>query len=484
MIKKRSLILVVSAFLLQLAIAVSPSPQYKGGCLLINTSKVYCVGGQSGLNNAGYQNNHYVLDLSRDYTDLNTLNNAWTSLAPLTEANSEFVMVPSGSDGFFINGGTGSANGKPLQYQSTIYNTATNTWTNLVAANATDSLAQARGAVGILLSTSSTSVYIWGGVLDATIGSVNTSYSGSFLVMNTRTGTWDPSPVSRINSLAWKPRIGHALVNSYSTISVIGGQEASYDTISKTYTLSPASMSSIPQFDTLLLSWSLATVTGDIPSPRSYHTISTAGVFQLILYGGATPGTNTPVTDTLYQAKFIGSLVEWTRLTVTGGPGPRFGHSTVVYGYETLLVIGGVDSTGTAKSDVNIYSLSSKTWRSSFATSEIYPYSPSNTNPTSGTNSNSSNTYPTSSYGNGLTSSLALQQGIAGGISAGGFVLLGLIGLGLYMAVEKKIKQTMVTTDHPLGTMDQGNEYAKTEMTPNSDRPLPPAPVMEQYGHR
>lgn len=109
----------------------------------MNKNKVYCAGGQSGPTNPTYQNDLYGLDLSHDYTDLNSLNNAWTTLAPLTEANSEFVMVPSGTNGFFINGGTGSANGKPLQYQSLVYNGATNTWTNLVAANTTNSLAQA-----------------------------------------------------------------------------------------------------------------------------------------------------------------------------------------------------------------------------------------------------------------------------------------------------------------------------------------------------
>lgn len=80
------------------------------------------------------------------------------------------------------------------------------------------------------------------------------------------------------------------MLNSFSTISVFGGQEAKYDTISRTYSLSPASMSSIPQFDTILLTWRLANVTGDIPTPRSYHTVNSAGVFQALLYGGATPG--------------------------------------------------------------------------------------------------------------------------------------------------------------------------------------------------
>ncbi|SAL97167.1 hypothetical protein [Absidia glauca] len=471
--KKRSLVLV--ALLIQLSLAI-PSPRYKGGCVLVNKNKVYCAGGQSGPTSPTYQSDLYGLDLSHDYTDLNSLNNAWTTLAPLTEANSEFVMVPSGTNGFFINGGTGSANGKPLQYQSLVYNGATNTWTNLVAANATNSLAQAKGAVGTIDSLDLNDVYIWGGVLDASIGSVNTTYSGTFLVMNPTTGTWSPSLVKGTTPLGWTPRIGHAMLNSFSTISVFGGQEARYDTISRTYILSPASMSSIPQFDTILLAWRLANVTGDIPTPRTYHTVNSAGVFQALLYGGATPGTNTPVTDPLYQARLSGNSVEWTKLSVTGGPGPRFGHSAVTFGYNTVLVIGGVDTTGAAKSDVNVYSFSQKQWRTSFATSEFYSYTSNSPNGNSSSNVPPSGS-SSSSYSGG-SSPFALQQGIAGGIGAGGFVFLGLIGLGLYLAVEKKNKQTLV--DHPLDPLTHGDGYTKIEVSPSiDDRPLPPAPAMQ-----
>lgn len=114
------------------------------GCLLLNRNKIHCVGGQSGATNPTFQTDHYTLDLSRNYVDLNALSQGWSAAAPLPEANSEFVMAVSGTSNFFINGGSGLANGKPLLHQSIIYSAATNTWdTTITAANATDTLVQA-----------------------------------------------------------------------------------------------------------------------------------------------------------------------------------------------------------------------------------------------------------------------------------------------------------------------------------------------------
>lgn len=90
--------------------------------------------------------------------------------------------------------------------------------------------------------------------------------------------------------LGYTPRIGHTMMNSYNTISIFGGQQALYDTVSNTYKLAPASFSAVPQFNMILLQWSLANVTGDIPSPRSYHTTTVASIYTVVLYGGATPG--------------------------------------------------------------------------------------------------------------------------------------------------------------------------------------------------
>lgn len=126
------------------------------------------------------------------------------------------------------------------------------------------------------------------------------------------------------------------------------------------------------------------------------------------------------MTDPFYQVRLSGNSVEWTKLAVTGGPGPRFGHSAVTFGYNTVLVIGGVDTTGAAQSDVNVYSFSQKQWRSSFATSEFYPYT--SNSPTGNSSSNVPPSGSSSSY-SGLAPGFALQQGIAGGIGGGGFVV-------------------------------------------------------------
>lgn len=128
------------------------------------------------------------------------------------------------------------------------------------------------------------------------------------------------------------------------------------------------------------------------------------------------------MTDTLYSGNVLGGSVKWSRLADSdGGPGPRFGHLSVTYSYNTVLVIGGVDGTGAVKNDINVYSYTSNLWRSSFSTSGYYAY-----NSTSGNGSGSSsgsNGSGSTGYGSSYSSSFASQQGIAGGISAGGLVV-------------------------------------------------------------
>ncbi|CAO3576537.1 unnamed protein product [Absidia cylindrospora] len=410
----------------------------------------------------------------------------------MAEKNSEFAIVPSGSNGIFINGGTGTANGKPLQYQSAIYNAATNTWNNLVASNTTNSLAQAKGASGSIDTLGKgDAAYIWGGVMDASIGSANTTYSGTFLVMNPMTGSWSPSLAkgAATCTLGYTPRIGHTTLSSYSTVSIFGGEQARYDSASNTYKLEPASFYEIPQFNTILLQWKLADVSGDIPSPRSYHTTTTFSSLSMVLYGGAVPGTPTPVSDTLYKATMLTGSVKWTRIRDTGGgPGPRFGHSAVTLGYNTLLVIGGIDNTGVVQQDVNVYSDYSNVWRTSYSSSGIYS-SNSNNGGSSGSESGTSGSSGSSSYGyGGYGLTFALQQAIAGGISAGGLVFFGLIGAALSMVIRKHDRTTEATAvgaidHHPMDDMLLANGYAKVELDASAvpdDRPLPPPPPGQQ----
>ncbi|ORZ11929.1 hypothetical protein BCR42DRAFT_420904 [Absidia repens] len=304
--------------------------------------------------------------------------------------------------------------------------------------------------------------------------------------MNPMTGTWSPSLVQGTTPLGYTPRIGHTAIYSFSSISIFGGEEARYDSLSNTYKLEPASFSVIPQFNTIFLQWKLANVTGDIPSPRSHHTTTSLSSVSMILYGGATPGTNTPVSDTLYTASLLTGSVTWTRERDTGGgPGPRFGHSAVSINYSTFLVIGGVDSIGAIKHDVNVYSSFSNIWRTSYSSSGLYSSNDNAGNSGSGSSGSggSSSSYGSSDYGY----SFANQQAIAGGISAGGLLFFGLIGVALSMVIRKHDRTTEALNGginhHPMDDMVQANGYAKVELdapTVPDDRPLPPPPPGQQ----
>ncbi|KAI8096611.1 uncharacterized protein BX664DRAFT_324384 [Halteromyces radiatus] len=461
---------------LSLAMAATLSPRHKGGCIVLNNNKLFCFGGASSTNNPTYLNDNYFLDLSRDYADLNTLNNAWQPMSPGLEPTSEFVMVASGSMNFLINGGTGSANGKPMQYQTVIYDSVTNAWTSLPSANATNSLYQARGATGAIDSATyignNNLIYIWGGEMDPTIGSTNTSYSGSILTMNAITGAWNPTVTTFGGVISsYTPRIGHAMILDYATMSVIGGQEAKYD--GTRYNLSPASMTTIPQFNTITITWVLANVTGDIPTPRSYHSVTTVDVSHTILYGGLNTVTNQPVQDTMYSGLIEDGTVTWQRLSPSGtGPGPLYGHAAVKYMSGTLLLIGGVDSTGQTTSNINVYSSLQNTWRSSFSSSGYY-----SSNGNSGTSSSNSTVCPSCSGGYS-SSSVNAQQAVAAGIGAGGFVLFALIGAGLFFTVERSYTAVATSDQYAIEQMQQTEGYLKVELDadPIEHRPLPPSP--------
>lgn len=136
-------------------------------------------------------------------------------------------------------------------------------------------------------------------------------------------------------------------------------------------------------------------------------------------------GTNQPVTDVLYTAQVGTGSVSFVRSTVSGsGPGPRYGHSAVLYGSNTVLILGGVDTTGTAKNDVNVYHHLRKAWQTSFSTTETY-FSTSVGSPASGTASRTAPT-PTSCVNCGSARqplTFGEQEGIAAGVSTGGLVV-------------------------------------------------------------
>ncbi|CAO3608234.1 unnamed protein product [Cunninghamella blakesleeana] len=470
-------LLLVIASLTSIALAVQPPPRLKGGCVLVSSS-VYCYGGVSSTSNPTYLNDHYVLNLNQNYNDLNSLSNGWQALTAAPEGNSEFVIVPSSSKSYFVNGGTGSADGKPLLYQSLSFDTTLNKWYQLPFKNATDSLGQARGSFGVINSKNS-QVYIWGGYWDSSIGSSNSSYSNSFLVMNPTTGTWNPTIPSLYGTSTWTSRIGHALINDGYTISVIGGQEAK-GILNGVIQWTATSMNSIPQYSTTLGTWTNKATTGTAPSPRSYLTATSADNYnyKYIIYGGMDPTTNKPVTDTMYTLETYSG--EWKSVTSNGGPGPRWGHSAISYNGTAILFFNGVDSTGSVKNDVNVLSTTGfqYQWQTSFSTTGSYSSKNNNDN-----NNNGGSSKGGSSYSNYAGSS-ASSKAVVGGISAGSVVFISLFGAALFLFVKKNETHQPVST----AVLNQGtplNTFTGYEKIDTNDQsqfasgmPMPPPASM------
>lgn len=141
-----------------------------------------------------------------------------------------------------------------------------------------------------------------------------------------KTGTWNPTAKSIFGASTWPSRIGHVLINDGYSISIIGGQEAK-GIQNGAIQWSPASMSSIPQYDMILGTWTNKLTTGTPPSSRVYHTVTAADSYnsKYIVFGGMDPTTNKPVTDTMYTLDTF--LHAWKSVSTSGGPGPRWGHS-------------------------------------------------------------------------------------------------------------------------------------------------------------
>ncbi|KAI9309540.1 hypothetical protein BJ944DRAFT_284496 [Cunninghamella echinulata] len=465
-------VLLALATLSPLVLAVLPPPRLKGGCTIVGDSNVYCLGGASATSSPTYLNDHYVLKLNQDYNDLSSLSNGWQSLAPAPESNSEFVMAPSSSSSYFVNGGTGSSDGKPLLYQSLSYDTLLNKWNQLPFKNLTDSLGQARGSYGII-NPSDKQVYIFGGYWDSSIGYPSANFSNTMLVMNPMTGTWNPSIKTTFGTTTSPSRIGHVLAIDGFHISVVGGLEVKAAP-NGVLQWSAASMSSIPQYNTILSTWTNQPLTGDTPSPRSYHTLSPVDIlnYRYILFGGLDSTSNQPVTDTLYSLDLVSN--SWKKISTTDGP-RLWGHSAVSYKSRTVLIMNGVDSNGAVQNNVNVFDSVTNQWQSSFSTSAIYTSQNGNTN-NNGNNGGSS-------YGSmyGYSSS---NVAVAGGISGGGFVLISLIGAALFLFVKKNethqpVSTAVVADGHQLNTFNNG--YAKVEATDYNQYPstIPqPPPTM------
>jgi len=102
------------------------------------------------------------------------------------------------------------------------------------------------------------------------------------------------------------------------------------------------------RFDTVTMTWEKPHVRGDIPSPRSFHTLSAVGK-KLYLYGGSSnhPEDRSPeLRDMFCLDTEDPNRLRWSQIQYTdAAPAGRYEHSASVIGNK-IFIFGGGNSTG------------------------------------------------------------------------------------------------------------------------------------------
>ncbi|KAI9287969.1 hypothetical protein BC943DRAFT_350148 [Umbelopsis sp. AD052] len=445
--------LAVTSSLVQLAAAIAPSPtRWASECTAVGKS-IYCYGGifTTPAQNSP-QSDTWSIDVSTDFA----LNSAsWTNVTH----NGDFATTPCGfeamvplKDGvsFLVNGGMSIPFNQSEVNQTTIFNTVTKTWT---AVNSSG-IVQARQHTASI--DASGRVWLWGGLSDYQTGYTNETYWGAFTTLDPGTGLWTGTSGSAGNAEA---RVGHTMtMTSSGVIHIIGGLVATrLPTLDSTgrsqWSLSAASMSDVPQYNTNNGEWNLVTASGYIPPSRNLHTATLAADgTTVIVFGGSVANNLSTVMGDLYI--YDTTKTSWSIIHVNGGPSPRAGHSAVQVG-TTMFVMFGYDYTLGSLSDIHALDTVNWRWVTQYSATG-YPILGSGTN---GTNTTTPNSGATTSSSSGL------GTGAIAGIAVGAaVVIIGAAGL-LFLRLRRK---------------KNGRSYEQAAtgnfagQPPMQDRPMPP----------
>ncbi|KAG2174752.1 hypothetical protein INT43_005810 [Umbelopsis isabellina] len=454
--------LAATSFLVQSAIAIVPSPsRWASQCSAV-ASTIYCYGGIFTTPEANFpQSDTWSIDVSKDFSLASA---SWTNV---TE-NGDFVTTPTGfgimtplNDGvsFLVNGGLSTPFNQSEVNQTTVFNTATKTWSTVNSTGIT----QARQHQAV--TDASGRIWFWGGVSDYQTGYNNLSYWGAFTTLDLGSTLWSSTSGEAGNAPA---RVGHTMtITNSGLIYIIGGLAATKETYLDAqgrlqWLLQSVSMSDIPVYDTRSGVWSEITGVGQIPISRNIHsaTLGSDGA-TIFVFGGASEANLSSVYDDLYT--FDTSKSSWTQINAPNGPSPRAGHCAVQVN-NTMFILFGYDFTLASLSDIHALDTVNMKWVDTFSANG-YPLisnSSSSKNTTTCTD-------PCSCHGDCPASS-GLGTGAIVGIAVGCGV--GAIGASvlLFFCLRRR-KQKQPNYEHPSGPVMK-DTY--------DERPLPPVHTESQ----
>ena len=141
------------------------------------------------------------------------------------------------------------------------------------------------------------------------------------------------------------PRFGHGQCALGDSLYVFGGRQGT--------AIDEKLLNDLYQFNTVTSTWTKIEGTGDIPCPRSYHTITSSGDLVFVFGGCPEQGR---LAD-LHQFNTVSR--HWTQLT----PGPMEGRGGTPVTMTTtgdMFVVGGF--AGREMADIHSYNIQDKSW--------------------------------------------------------------------------------------------------------------------------
>ncbi|CAO3617647.1 unnamed protein product [Cunninghamella echinulata] len=364
------------------------------GCELLG-KKIYCFGGAlRDLNSPNpdfgnsFYNNHYVLDLTNFNTDQDINKLKWEEVPPpangyTLEPRADFAHVKVSDNSYIIFGGAGTQknyNSPSLKNLTSIYFADSNTWQTIPNNNflpQTQLNTQAFG--GSATMDSNGTVWLFSGISPAP-SYLPLNLNATIIKLEAQDEQWTKINATAPNlrtSSPFDPSFHHAAIampNGY--VYSFGGRSdtiaqdipglvspTKYDMPDGSYKIKDFSFTMyefLPSNASGNLTEYYDTYKRDYPSNRELHTITQlADKNKFLLYGGA---SSLKIADN-YCYIYDSVSKFWNKITFPGGgPGPRYGHSAITYGNDSLFIMFGSNAAGVVQNDTYLLNMTTYAW--------------------------------------------------------------------------------------------------------------------------
>ncbi|RHZ84346.1 hypothetical protein Glove_83g46 [Diversispora epigaea] len=351
----------------------------------------------------------FYLDLTKQF---DSVNQQWNLILegnlPVYEYFSTALVSTLDDDiiyligGYMINITTGVLDTSNLIYT---YNYSSTTWTPLKVNNAIT-----REEISGVIDDKGI-IYIHGGN-NFTNYTTFWEYQGKLYndmqILNVSSTVWTKLNIFHNIPLPCSAYTANLLTNGI--IVYLGGFESETGNYT-TSNLTLSSMKILKLFDTKKSEWSQMNVTGDTIDPRVYHSSVLTPDGNIILFGGVGKGYQ-PVNPKIALLNTNKDIYEWS-IPSSSSPPLLFGHSANLYGNYMIVLFGCNLETRTMNSEIYLFDVYQRIW--------VTTYTPPPTTATSKPK---------------RSSPLALGLGLG----IGGFVLIGLVIVGIIFYKKNKTK--------------------------------------------